>query len=114
MITQHSDQRPRPVPATPKAGARLGRLATTLAAVIVGLLASAAVASAAFAAIIPVPGPDGSYGTAPAAPAAPVLVITSGGMPGWQITLIALGAALIAAAAAVLLDRNLTGRRATA
>ena len=32
-------------------------------------------------------------------------------MAGWQIALIAVGAALIAAAAAVLLDRTLTGRR---
>jgi hypothetical protein len=111
MITQRSDQRPRPAPATPKAGARLGRLATALAAVIACLLASAAATSAAFASIIPVPGPNGGYGTAPAASAAPVPVITSVGMPGWQITLIALGAALIAAAAAVLLDRKLAGRR---
>jgi hypothetical protein len=29
----------------------------------------------------------------------------TGGMPGWQITLIALAAALLAAVAAVLLDR---------
>jgi hypothetical protein len=32
-------------------------------------------------------------------------------MPGWQITLIALGAALFAAATAVLLDRALAARR---
>jgi hypothetical protein len=32
-------------------------------------------------------------------------VITEGGMPGWQITLIALAAALAAAAVTVLLDR---------
>ena len=32
-------------------------------------------------------------------------VITGGGMPGWQITLIAVGAALAGAAIAVLLDR---------
>jgi hypothetical protein len=31
-------------------------------------------------------------------------------MAGWQITLIALGAALAAAAAAVLVDRRLAGR----
>jgi len=35
-------------------------------------------------------------------------------MAGWQITLIALGAALLAAAAAVLLDRARAGRRAVA
>jgi len=32
-------------------------------------------------------------------------------MPGWQITMIALGAALAAAVAAVLLDRARTARR---
>ena len=32
-------------------------------------------------------------------------------MPGWQITLIAVGAALIAAAAAVVLDRARATRR---
>ncbi|HTQ90303.1 MAG TPA: hypothetical protein VMK84_12510 [Streptosporangiaceae bacterium] len=42
---------------------------------------------------------------------APVTVITAGGMPGWQITLIALGAALVAAIAAVTLDRALATRR---
>ena len=39
-------------------------------------------------------------------------VVTAGGMPGWQITLIALGAALVAATAAVLLDRARAARRA--
>ena len=34
-------------------------------------------------------------------------------MPGWQITLIAVGAAVVAAAAAVRLDRSLTIRRAS-
>jgi hypothetical protein len=42
---------------------------------------------------------------------AAIRVITTGGMAGWQITLIALGAALVAAAAALLLDRKLAGRR---
>jgi hypothetical protein len=32
-------------------------------------------------------------------------------MPGWQITLIALAAALVAATTAVFLDRAWTGRR---
>jgi len=34
-----------------------------------------------------------------------------GGMPGWQITLIAMGAALLAAATTLLLDRAWTARR---
>lgn len=91
-----------------KAGMRLRRLAAILAAVISGLLASAAISPAAFAMEVP---PGGwSYG--PVRPAPTVQVITGGGMPGWQITLIAIGAALLAAAAAVLLDRALAARRA--
>ena len=43
--------------------------------------------------------------------AAGVTLITGGGMPGWQITLIAVGAALTGAAVAVLLDRALTARK---
>jgi hypothetical protein len=111
MITQRSHQRPRPWMATRKAGARLSRLATVLAAAISGLLASTAAATAAFAQPIPI----GDGGTAPVAPVpAAVRVITTGGMAGWQITLIALGAALAAAAAALLLNRKLVGRRAAA
>jgi hypothetical protein len=40
-----------------------------------------------------------------------VPTVTSGGMPGWQITLIAAGAALVAAALAVLADRAWGARR---
>ena len=53
-------------------------------------------------------GPDGSRAQAP------VQVITAGGMPGWQIALIALGAAVLAAGAAVLTYRAQTaGQRVT-
>jgi hypothetical protein len=38
-------------------------------------------------------------------------VVVAAGMPGWQIALIAIGAALFAAAAAVLLDRARSTRR---
>jgi lipopolysaccharide export LptBFGC system permease protein LptF len=38
--------------------------------------------------------------------------VFAGGMAGWQITLIALGAALIAATVAVVLDRTLAAHRA--
>ena len=72
------------------------------------LLDSAAIIPAAFARVIPPPG--GQYGPTRVAPAS-VHVITTSGMAGWQITLIALGAALLAAAAAVLLDRPLAARR---
>jgi hypothetical protein len=93
-------------------GARLSRLTAVLAAVTCGLLASAVTVSAAFARVVPPPAAQ--YGPAPIAPvpATTVRVVTAGGMPGWQITLIALGAALLAAAAAVLLDRARVGRRA--
>jgi hypothetical protein len=56
--------------------------------------------------------PDPPTGAPPApvpAPAAPV--VTTGGMPGWQITLIAVAAALVTAIAAVFLDRMLAARR---
>jgi hypothetical protein len=39
-------------------------------------------------------------------------VVTVGGMAGWQIALIALGAALVAATVAILLDRARAARRA--
>ena len=40
--------------------------------------------------------------------------VVVGGMPGWQIALIAVGAALIAATVAVLADRARTARRKSA
>ena len=83
---------------------RLRRIAAALAAVTAGLLAWAAAVPAASAAPSLIPDPGGA--PAPATPpAAPVQVITAGGMPGWQITLIAVAAALVAATAAVFLDR---------
>jgi hypothetical protein len=112
MLAHLSRQGTHPRAAARTAGARLRRLAAVLTAVTCALLASAAVVPAAFATIVP-PGPGGSgtTGLAPV-PAATVRVISAGGMAGWQITLIALGAALVAAAAAVLLDRTLAARRA--
>jgi hypothetical protein len=104
MTTQLSHHRSRHWMATGMA-ARLGRLATLLAAVMSGLLASAVAATAAFANPIPV-------GDADTSPITQIpRVISAGGMAGWQIALIAAGAALAAAAAAVLADRKLTGRR---
>ena len=108
MTTQLSHHRSRHWMATGMAGARLGRLATVLAAVISGLLASAAAATAAFANPIPI-GDGGSVPITPVPPAT-VRVVSTGGMAGWQVALIAVGAALIAAAAAVFLDRKRPGR----
>ena len=69
-----------------------------------GVLALAT-APAAFA--MPLPPPDccdsGVSGS--------VTLIAGGGMPGWQIALIAVGAALAAAVLAVLLDRARAARK---
>ena len=45
-------------------------------------------------------------------PATTVRVVGAGGMAGWQITLIAAGAAVAAAVAAIVLDRARAARRA--
>jgi hypothetical protein len=92
--------------ARPSVITRLRRITGALAAVTGGILAWAVAVPAASASIIPVP--DGPYGPAPA-PA--IRGITAGGMPGWQITLIAVAAALAAATAAVFLDRVRASRR---
>jgi hypothetical protein len=76
------------------AGAWRRRITAALAAVTGGVLAWAA--------------------AVPAAPAGAVQVITAGGMPGWPITLIAVAAALVAATAAVALDRARASHRAAA
>jgi hypothetical protein len=56
-----------------------------------------------------VPPPGEGSGIAPPPP--PVRVIAEGGMPGWQIILIALAAALVGATVAVLLDHARTARK---
>jgi hypothetical protein len=95
---------PHPHTTARQTASTLRRLAAALAAVICAGLASAAIVPAAWAVnVIP---NDGPY-QAPADG-----MVTAGGMPGWQITLIALGAALVAAAAAVLLDRARAAHRA--
>jgi hypothetical protein len=53
--------------------------------------------------------PKGTAGPAQLPP--PVHTIVTGGMPGWQITLIAATAALATAALAVLLDRTRAARK---
>jgi hypothetical protein len=94
--------------------ALLRRIAAALAVVTSGLLVWAAADPAASASTFLIPDPGGASGTAPATPpAGPVQVITAGGMPGWQITLIAVAASLAAAAAAVFLDRARTSRRSS-
>jgi hypothetical protein len=94
-----------PRTATLKAGTRLRRIAAALAAVTIGLLASAATIPAAFARDVPPAGTAyelGRFGPFPATTSHPA---TTGGMPGWQITLIAAGAVLAAAAVTIVLAR---------
>ena len=111
MFTHRPRRGPHPRPAARKPAARLRRIAAAIAAVICGVLAPLAIIPAASAMLVPDPG--GAGGTIPSGPAsATVRVVTVGGMAGWQIALIALGAALVAAAAAVMLDRALTARQA--
>jgi hypothetical protein len=81
------------------------RLAGILAALAAALLAAATAAPAAFA--LPVP-PVGGGGTV-LPPSVQTVVV--GGMPGWQIALIAMAAAVLAAAVSVLLDRARAARR---
>jgi hypothetical protein len=74
------------------------------------LLTFAATAPAALATLAPPPGRTASTPPVPARTHA----LVEGGMPGWQIFLIAAGAALLAALVAVLLDRaHLARRKAT-
>ena len=112
MFTPRPPQGTHPRTAARNVGARLLRLGAALTAVTFGLLAPAVTVPAAFARVIPPPG--GSYG-APHATVVPatVRIVTAGGMAGWQITLIAVGAALVGAAVTLLLTRARTAHRAT-
>jgi hypothetical protein len=84
-------------------------------AIVAGLAGAVlAFAAPAFAqsATFPISGGDAtSAGLAPAQVPVQVRTIVAGGMPGWQIALIAAGAALIAAALAILAYRTLAARR---
>lgn len=90
---------------------RIRRLAGVLAGVLLALAAAAAAAPAALAGNRPLP--DGRPAFVPTYPATSpaTVVVAAGGMPGWQIALIAIGAALVAATVAVILDRALAARK---
>ena len=85
---------------------RIQRCLGVLAGLGSAVLALAVAAPAALATPAP-PGP----GQAGAVPPPVIHTVVTGGMPGWQITLIALAAALFAAVTAVMLDRARTARR---
>jgi len=98
------------------------RMACAMAGLAGGLLALSITSSAAFAYRLPPSGggrattpttlptvPPGANKHPPLHAAGHTAVI--GGMPGWQITLIAIAAAVLAAALAVTADRILAARR---
>jgi hypothetical protein len=82
-----------------------------ITAVLAVLAATVLVATPAFA-MVRVPGSGGYVAPASVPARIQYRTIVAGGMPGWQIALIAAGAALVAAALAVLADRKLTSRSA--
>lgn len=86
---------------------RIHRVTGVVAGSAIVLLAVMSTGPAAFAMLVPANG--GGTGVTPALKV-PVHVVTVGGMAGWQITLIALAAALFAAAAGVVADRAWTAR----
>jgi hypothetical protein len=81
-----------------------------IAAVLAGLAAAlvAAATTPAFAEQVPAGG--GGPAVVPQH-LAPIHTLLASGMAGWQITLIAVGAALLAATVAVVLDRARAARR---
>jgi hypothetical protein len=83
------------------------RVAGALAGLAGALLALAATVPAAFASGRPLPPGINKH------PPLPVQVhtVVVGGTPGWQIALIAAGAALLAATVAILADRARASRR---
>ena len=89
---------------------RIRRYAGVLAALAGALLAFAATAPAAFAVTAP---PGGATGAGASTSHAVVRTVVVGGMPGWQIALIAAGAALAAATMAVLADRARAAQKKT-
>ena len=90
---------------TIKSLSRLGVVLASLAVVAVGFASGASASTT----MIPV----GSSGdVAPATSPVPVVhTVVVGGMPGWQIALIAVVAALVTAFAAVLVERTRMARR---
>jgi hypothetical protein len=92
------------------------RLVRVLAGLAGAVVAVVIAAPAAFARVVPVPGPASRFEPYTVAPPqnqtpAPIHPAVAVGMPGWQIALIAVGAAILGAILAVLLDRVRSARR---
>jgi len=87
---------------------RIRRFTAVLAGLAGALVAFGA--TPAFAMHVPPPG-DTTSPVGTTTPPVEVHTVVVGGMPGWQIALIAVVAALLAATAAVLLDRARSARR---
>ena len=87
---------------------RRARQLGALLIAVCGLMgALAGIGPAAFAEIPIVPGGE----TTPAAQVPPVVHVTvTGGLPVWQVALIAVAAAVVTSVAAVLIDRARAGR----
>jgi hypothetical protein len=92
---------------TIKSLSRLGAVLASLAIIAVSLASSASASTSMF----PQPNSDGGTGPVTPAPVTEVHTVIVGGMPGWQIALIAVVAALVTAIAAVLVERSRTARR---
>jgi hypothetical protein len=89
---------------------RLHRAGLVLAAIAVTLLNVAGTVPALASSVHVLP-PPGDPGTLPAHPVDPVVrTIVVGGMPGWQIALIAIVASAVAASVTVLANRAWTIR----
>jgi hypothetical protein len=84
-----------------------------LAAVLAGLAAALVAFATTPAFAMPVPPQGGGGSVVRPQHLAPVHAVTAGGMPGWQITLIAAAAAVLAATIAVLVDHRGRGTSAS-
>jgi hypothetical protein len=81
--------------------------------VLAGLAGIALAMGAAAPAALAYPAPPDPTGPGVVPPLPVQSQVVAGGTPGWQIALIAIGAALFAAALAVLVDRAWAARRVT-
>jgi len=89
----------------------IGRLACTLTGLAAALAAAAAASPAALAATGPYPPPGPPAVVVRFGPAAHTFHGITGDMTGWQITLIAVAAAIAGAVVGVLVDRARAARR---